>query len=148
MGNPTRVQSVVQRFVEQFAQLWWESDAHVPQLGATYLEQDKLCREVHLEQFLHTLESAQEHESLRGGERSGTEETLLSACRTFLESALDFEDDYVDIILSRSFTEVTRDFVKTARRFDPSMDPKGVYQACRNVWVMNGLQHILAEIAI
>ncbi|MHC4890619.1 MAG: class 1 isoprenoid biosynthesis enzyme [Planctomycetota bacterium] len=143
MGNPTSVHILVERAVQQFAEIWWESDTHMPQLGDTYSEQDKLSREAHFERLLHTFESEQEQKSPCEGECPDTEETFFSAFRTFLKSALDFEDDHLDVILSRSFKEATKKFVKMGRCFDPSMDLDDIFQACRNVWTMNGLQHML-----
>jgi len=76
---------LVQRFVQQFAEIWWESYTHIPQLGDTYSEQDKLSREAHLEQLLRTLESEQEQKSLCEKECSHTQEDFFSAFRTFLK---------------------------------------------------------------
>lgn len=143
MGNPTSIHMLVQRFVQQFAEIWWESYTHIPQLGDTYSEQDKLSREAHLEQLLHTLESEQEQKSLCEKECSHTQESFFSAFRTFLKSALDFEDEHLNIILSHSFKEATKEFVKMGRCFDPSIGLDEIFQACRNVWTMNGLQHML-----
>jgi hypothetical protein len=110
-----------------------------------YTEQDKVFREGHLDQFLCTLESIEEQRSLREGKHSDTEETLFSAFRTLLGSALDVKDEHLDIIFSHPFKNATREFVQTARRFDPSVGFGDIFQACRNLWVMTGLQQMLGR---
>jgi hypothetical protein len=45
----------------------------------------------------------------------------------------------------RRFSESTRVFLNKARVFDPDMDIASVYQALRNVWIMNTLQYCLRK---
>jgi hypothetical protein len=51
----------------------------------------------------------------------------------------------MDVILSPEFTGLAREFVREARRFDPSVGDLDVFQASRNAWVMGGLQLLLGQ---
>jgi hypothetical protein len=60
--------------------------------------------------------------------------------RSFMESIFDFEPEQLDIILSGSFKNVSRDFYYQAREFGPELTAENLYQGLRNVWIMNGIQ--------
>ncbi len=47
------------------------------------------------------------------------------------------------IILSDSYTEATKKFIKTGRRFDSNLSMEDIFQACRNVWIVNGIQSMM-----
>ena len=89
------------------------------------------------------LKYGQENYSLGGSKTSDTNDNFFLEFRTFLKTGLNFEDDNLDIILSNDFKEATKEFVKRARYFDPSISLNDIYQACRNVWIMNGVQQML-----
>jgi hypothetical protein len=60
--------------------------------------------------------------------------------RSFMENVFDFEPEQLDIILSGSFKNVSRDFFYRAKEFGPELTAENLYQGLRNVWIMNGLQ--------
>ena len=63
--------------------------------------------------------------------------------RTFLKSAFNFEDKHLDIIFSEGYIEATKKFIKTGHRFDPNLSIEDIFQACRNVWIINGIQSMM-----
>lgn len=133
----------VQKYVQQFRKIWWESDTHLPQFGKTYSKRDKFSREACLEKLLNSIESEQEQNPPGGRVSSETQKNYFSALRNFFKSAFDFEDDYLDVILSPAFIESTKAFIKMSRCFDQSLSMNDIFQASRNVWIMNGLQQLL-----
>jgi hypothetical protein len=46
-------------------------------------------------------------------------------------------------MFSDELIEVSKSFVRQARAFDPDLSFHDIFQACRNVWIMNGLQLIM-----
>ncbi|MFZ3387177.1 MAG: hypothetical protein WA120_08390, partial [Candidatus Hydromicrobium sp.] len=63
--------------------------------------------------------------------------------RTFFKSTFNFEDNHLDIILSDNYTEATKKFIENGRRFDPNLSMEDIFQACRNVWIINGIQSMM-----
>ncbi len=49
----------------------------------------------------------------------------------------------IETVFDSSFVDSTRQFLRTAREFDPDLPLASVYQAMRNVWIMNTLQYYL-----
>jgi hypothetical protein len=46
------------------------------------------------------------------------------------------------VLFSNGYKEATRDFLKKARAFDPNITVEEIYQALRNVWIANSIQHL------
>ncbi len=111
MGNSISIRMLIKESVDLFTALWKNCPTRIPQLDTVYSEQDQVFREGHLDQFLCTLESIEEQRSLCEGTHSDDEETLFSAFRTLLGSALDVREEHLDIIFSRPFKKATREFM-------------------------------------
>jgi hypothetical protein len=47
------------------------------------------------------------------------------------------------MMFSDEMIDVTRSFVRMAREFDAGLSFTSIFQACRNVWIMNGFQLIM-----
>ncbi len=80
-------------------------------------------------------------ESERSGVRGRIQRAIVQMMHIF--------DCVIDSEMEERFGEVTREFVRAARAFDPSIDEESVYQASRNVLIMNSFQmHFGREIAL
>jgi hypothetical protein len=70
---------------------------------------------------------------------------FFNAFRKFMSEIYDYSDEALSIILHPDMTQVTRSFFEKARLFDPRLKKEEIYQAMRNVWIMNGLQMLLGK---
>lgn len=68
---------------------------------------------------------------------------LIGEMRSFSRRVLDYSPAQMDIILSPEMTQCTFDFAARAHQFEPSFSVDDIFQACRNVWIMNGIQYLL-----
>jgi hypothetical protein len=129
----------VQGYVEYFKKLWLQSSTNTPGLGKKYSKFEKIRREKQLTRFLNFLEK-------ETGQNSDSEvelhkdSVIASAVKKLLIYALDFKEDQTGILFDNKFLEVSREFVKTAKLFDPQISVIDIFQAIRNVWTMNWLQ--------
>ncbi|MBC8387762.1 MAG: hypothetical protein H8E13_06890, partial [Actinobacteria bacterium] len=105
-----------------------------------YSYNDKLSCETRLEEFLQKIKKRKDEKPKPKGNNNGYAKVIFPAIRTFFKSTFNFEDNHLDIILSDSYTEATKKFIKTGRRFDPNLSMEDIFQACRNVWIINGIQ--------
>lgn len=46
----------------------------------------------------------------------------------------------INPVFEKGFIRTTREFVENLKTFDPDLKIENVYQALRNVWIMNSLQ--------
>ncbi|MBC8390739.1 MAG: hypothetical protein H8E13_22150 [Actinobacteria bacterium] len=132
-----------EKYIEQFITLWLECSTQIPPLGVKYSYKDKLSREIQLEEFLQKVKKGQGERTKLKRNNSSYAKVIFPAIRTLLKSAFNFEDNHLDIILSDSYIEATKKFIRTGRRFDPNLSMEDIFQACRNVWIINGIQSMM-----
>ena len=132
-----------EKYIEQFTKFWLECSTQVPSLGTIYPYNDKLSCETRLEEFLQKIKKRKDEKPKPKGNNNGYAKVIFPAIRTFFKSTFNFEDNHLDTILSDSYTEATKKFIETGRRFDPNLSMEDIFQACRNVWIINGIQSMM-----
>jgi hypothetical protein len=68
---------------------------------------------------------------------------LGAAFRCLAEEALGFEGTQLDLLPAEAFSNVSEEFVRRARDFDPRLGAEDIYQAARNAWTAHGLQWLM-----
>jgi hypothetical protein len=58
---------------------------------------------------------------------------------------MDYSEDQLSMIFSDQMLSSTFGFISAAVKFDPDLSMQSIFQACRNVWIMNGVQLLLGE---
>ncbi len=125
--------------IRYFISMWNSSEIVFPEYGKIYSSHEKREREIQFD----TYERKFRESKVQGGKalkNKVSPESFFPKLRTFLQNIFDYRGDQLDIILSKEFTDATRKFFSDARSFDRELKPEDVYQACRNVWIMNGIQ--------
>ncbi len=79
-----------------------------------------------------------------GWETAGLEE-IAAGLRPFIKRLVDRVDIPLASVYDARFLDSTRRFIRAARDFDPDLRVDAVYQALRNVWIMNTLQLYLGR---
>jgi hypothetical protein len=131
----------VEKLVDKFARLWRDCSADELPLTKIYTPAEQQTRETHLDLFIQSLEYEQQ-KSARF-EAVEMQERIFAHVHTFFKCALGFQPTEVDLILDLGFKESTKKFLRLARQFDGALSAADIFQACRNVWIMNGLQLML-----
>ncbi len=118
--------------------------------ACTYTSGQRLRKEFEIDGLMHDVDTAaaavREHgremsESERGAVRSRIRRAVVQMMHTF--------DCVIDDEMEERFGDVTDEFVRAAYDFDPSIDEESVYQASRNVLIMNSFQmHFGRQIAL
>jgi hypothetical protein len=139
----------VEPYIAHFTNLWEKSPTHLPVFNRVYSDTEKQDREHYFEELQLKMESLQKQSNLRKLRKSKPENTFFPVFKTLMQNVFDFEEEQLKIILSEDFRNVSKDFFYQARAFGPELSPENIYQALRNVWIMNGLQlmmHLPVEI--
>jgi len=123
-----------------FTGLWQGSGTDFPAMEKSYPEREKRKKEKQLDAFISVLKGKM------GGSTScvrGNSPFFFKKIEDFFKNVLDYNDEQLEVILSADMIGATLDFVDKARQFDPLISPDDVFQACRNAWIMNGIQYLL-----
>jgi hypothetical protein len=76
-------------------------------------------------------------------EAQAAQARLGASFRCLAEEALGFKAGQLDLLPSQAFSDVSEEFVRMARAFDPGLSSEDIYQAGRNAWTAHGLQWLL-----
>lgn len=130
----------VQRFKKAYAQMWRETETAFPSLRRAYTRKEQKKVEKNVSALFDEL-------SAKIGEyphdKSQQEEWItefVGDLKTYGKDTLKISDVYIDSVFKNGFIESTREFVEGVKAFDPVLRIENVYQALRNVWIMNALQ--------
>lgn len=134
---------MVENYTAQYAKIWENCSVQMPRFVRQYSDKDKLQKENYLEQFLDTIKALRK-DRLRGKAFTEDDQQLfLKKVRGFLRNGLDFSDGQLELMFSDSMIAITRSFIHRAKIFDPDLTFTDIFQACRNMWIMSGLQLIM-----
>lgn len=127
--------------VTWFGEQWRWSSSLLPSFSTTYSFAEKDSREQYSTLFYSRFKSLQEE--MKRNKNLADTGSFLPEVSGFLINVYDFPKNSSDIILNQKFFNVSRRFFRDAKAFDSSLKPEEIYQALRNVWIMNGLQLML-----
>jgi hypothetical protein len=139
----------VRELNQHFIDLWWECDlldthdAHLPDLGAEYTLQAQTQNEKDLLHFLSQVDYVLVNPPRSREEAQSAQLHLGAAFRCLAEESLGFTSEQLDFLPSQAFSDVSEEFVRSARAFDPKLSGEDIYQAGRNAWTAHGLQWLL-----
>lgn len=134
----------IEEYIQHFKAVWDTSPETFPDFPNSYSTKEKLAREQNfngLERKLKELQKIGKAKEVK----SDPAKSFFPIFRSFLENVFDFDSEHLNIILSKEFTDVSKDFFYRARKFGPELKPEDIYQGMRNVWIMNGLQLMTAK---
>lgn len=129
----------VQEFINHFIEIWEDSPNYLPAFSKVYYDEDQCKRERNYEQFQQKIKQLQKPKKVQQF-RKNPGQSFFPMFQAFLETVFDFEKEHLNLILSDEFKAVSKDFFYKARKFGPELQPESIYQAMRNVWIMNGVQ--------
>lgn len=133
----------IERYREEYSRLWWETETNFPQFEKTYEEPEQIKTEKELSVYVD--EVSDKLKDYPADEKIQKEwlEDFIDGIKKFGEQTFRLSDVYLDSISQEGFVNSTRAFVEKVKKFDPSLEIENVYQALRNVWIMNSLQMYL-----
>lgn len=138
--------SRIQDYNNHFIKLWENSPESLPIFANQYSHKEQAEREANFDGFLAKIKSLQKHQKIMQI-RKDPGRSFFPMFSAFLKNVFDFEEEHLSLILSDEFKDVSKDFFYKARDFDPALKPENIYQAIRNVWIMNGLQ-LMANVPV
>ena len=134
-----------QQLNQHFIDLWWECETSLPDLGPLYTARAQSENE---KKLLHLLEQVDEIFSNPPRSRADGQALqirMAAAFRDFAGETLGITAGQLDLIPSQVFSDVSEEFVRMARTFDPKLSVEDIFQAARNAWTANGLQWLLGK---
>lgn len=137
------VDMIVEELVSKYLSLWFNTVTDFPDLNKKYSFIEKITKEKELNIFTENLASLLENRPEDKLNQEKWKTSIMCLIRSFGKETLEFDDSLMDIIFTDGYTNVTNQFIKEARSFDSSINIFDIFQAIRNVWIMNSIQILL-----
>ena len=130
---------------DQILSWWKEASSEFPEKLPVYSVHNQLLREKQLDQFSAKIKSKtkQAKGSFEAIRKEKAE--MLNDLTVFFRQTLDYSEEQVQTILSDEMVKSTWTFMKSAKKFDSTLSYESIFQALRNVWILNGLQLLLGK---
>lgn len=130
-------------YVREFEQLWNNSSTEFQFNGDIVLYDEKIVREEHMNSFSKNMKKEVDWKKLSKEAQKQFIQQFNYSIGSFFKNAFKFSDNEVAIITDEGFSAVTKKFMNMARSFDPTVKIEDVFQASRNLWIVNSLQIML-----
>ena len=137
--------STVEHLVVKYGEMWQSVGCQPGELGSVVTvhlkhENARKCDELiaFLDRHFHRYPTAEE-------QQWKWRRVAFERIREFTAATLGYSSGEQSLLFSAAYQQVTRDFVGQARCFDASVHIDDLYQALRNVWIMNSVQGMLAQ---
>lgn len=132
--------ALTDKFVEQ----WNRTSSKKPSWGAVVDAVEKKQRAACVDRFFKSMKK------LEPGLASSVDQPWIDALiliqlRDLFQEAFAYQHEEIDLMFSQEMMNSTKAFVRKARAMDSELSMTSIFQACRNVWIMNGLQLILGR---
>lgn len=130
----------IKRYRHVYSRLWWDSGTDFPWFKKKYSKTEQREIENELSRFVDDVSIKLKDYSPKKDKQKAWIEDFIAGLKKCGKQILELSDLYLDSIFNESYTDSTRQFIEKVKNFDPSLRIDDVYQALRNVWIMNSLQ--------
>jgi hypothetical protein len=134
---------MLNQFTDHYAEVWTNSSANFPEFSKSYTSSEKLQKEAALDQFLKLIKGFRKKRMKQRVLTETDQDKFFRNTRQFLSEGMDFTSEQLEMMFSDEMIGITRSFVRQAHEFDPNLSFSDIFQACRNMWIMNGIQLIM-----
>mgnify|MGYP000885202391 CR=1 FL=1 len=128
---------------EALREMWYACDPNQLSIPVEFSQNVKKVNEEQVSDLLAWLEKKLSLPIINPEERRLISRETGEKIKNFSREVFDLSDDQVNCFHNLGIDQVTGEFYRRARNFDPQMDSSDIYQACRNVWTSNYLQALL-----
>ncbi len=132
-----------QNYTEQFAEIWQKCPSDFPRFDRLYSDESKSSKENEISHFLNKFKGGRVTRLRKLWASNQVDSPLICEARRVLSQSLGFTDAQLDLLFSDDLFNFTKSFVLKARLFDTELSVHDIFQACRNAWIMAGLQLIM-----
>ncbi len=132
--------STVEYLKCKYLSLWWRNKTDFYQHEKEIKFVEKLSNERRMEKFrkrfFDELHKIPKNES----KEKEWSDKIFSLIMELEANIIGEEYSYINFFTDKGYGLITEEFIKEARKFDPNMNVYDIFQAIRNVWIMNSIQ--------
>lgn len=124
---------------DKYLAIWWETTTEPENKNKRISFVDKLKNEKRIEDFrkqlFKTLKVIPEKH-----EEENWKNEVFRQIKDMESSVSNYEESVIDFFIGNGYAKITEEFINEVKRFDSNMSVYDIFQAIRNVWIMNSIQ--------
>lgn len=131
---------MVKDLTYKYLSVWWETKAKLNMTIKTIPFTEKLENERKIEGFRKELFKALKKVPKDAIEEEYLRKEILQLIKTMESEISNYEESIIDFFIDNGYGDITKEFIDEVKRFDSQMGVYDIFQAIRNVWIMNSVQ--------
>ena len=131
---------IILKLKRKYEALWWDTETSSPDFPNTYSQDDQKNIEKELGIFVNKISKSLDDYSYSQVGQKEIMQNLINQSKSRLwkitqSSGLFFSEDF-----NNGIKKSSKIFLEKIKQYDPEIESKYIYQAMRNLWIMNSLQ--------
>lgn len=140
MEKRNELENIIENLKLKYLSLWWKANANFYSFEKEIKLTEKLRNERKIEKYRKSL--SRELHKIPEEERDIKEwnNRIFSLIKDIEVNITGEEESYINFFVEKGYSSITEEFINEVRSFDPDMEVYDIFQAIRNVWIMNSIQ--------
>ena len=131
---------MIKDLTAKYLEIWWETSPilHMKSEKVSFL--DKLRNEKGIENFRKQLFNTLKKIPKSENEEEDLRKEIFKQIKAIELNMSNYEESIIDFFIESGYANITEKFIDKVKAFDPKMGVYDIFQAIRNVWIMNSIQ--------
>lgn len=131
---------MVKNLKENALSIWWRASSTLHEEGVEVSLAEKLKNERKIEASRKQISKILNQKPAGKDEEKIWLEKLISQVKEIEPTLSHYDFSMVDFFINIGYLNSTNDFINRAKQFDSKINETNIFQAMRNVWIMNSIQ--------
>lgn len=131
---------VIKSLTDKYLSIWWNTTVDLKKTNPKVSYMDKLKNERQIEIFRKKLFKLLKEIPSDKSEEEFWMMQVFDHIRLFESSISSYGESIINFFIESGYPKITESFIDEVNQFDPEMDVYDIFQAIRNVWIMNSIQ--------
>ena len=138
-GDSLKIDNLKDRYLS----IWWDTSADIHKIGEGVSFVQKLRNERKIEYFRKKLFTTLKQIPVEDVNKEKWRKQVIAQIKEMESNLSNYGISIIDFFIDSGYGNITEEFIKEVKEFDSKMDIYDIFQAIRNVWIMNSIQILL-----
>jgi hypothetical protein len=134
---------IILKLKRKYTALWWETETSPPEFPNTYSKENQQKTEKDLGVFVNRISKSLDDYSYSQAGQKEIMHNLINQSKNRLWKTTQSSGLYFSEEFNNGIKKSSKIFLEKVKQYDPKIEMKYIYQAMRNLWIMNSLQDYL-----
>lgn len=131
---------MIKDLTDKYLSIWWNTTVDFKRMGPKVSYIDKLKNERQIERFRKEFFKILKEIPSDKCEEESWIRKVFDHIKLFESSISNYSESIIQFFVESGYPKITESFIDEVGKFDPEMEVYDIFQAIRNVWIMNSIQ--------